>query len=78
MEFFSLFVSGSFLLLIALSDSYWRSFYISLIVMSITCLARGFEVAGSTLNPTDLAPDHSGLLFGLMNTVAAIAGRDMN
>ena len=49
-------------------------FFLSLLLMSFAYFFRGFEVAGSTLNPTDLAPSFSGLLYGMMNTMAAIAG----
>lgn len=76
MEFFSLFVGGSFLLLVALTIavSSESSFIVCLMLMSLAYLARGCEVAGSTLNPTDLAPSYAGLLYGMMNTSAAIAG----
>ena len=74
MEFFSLGVGGSFLLLVALNDYHGNSFFPSLCLMSLGYLARGCEVAGSTLNPTDLSPSFAGLLYGIMNTSAAIAG----
>ena len=36
---------------------------------------QGFEVSGIAINPTDLAPSYSGLLFGIMNTMAALPGK---
>lgn len=76
MEFCSLFIGGSFLLLIALTNavSSQSNFIVCLTLMSLAYCARGCEVAGSTLNPTDLAPSFAGLLYGMMNTSAAIAG----
>jgi MFS transporter, ACS family, solute carrier family 17 (sodium-dependent inorganic phosphate cotransporter), member 9 len=35
----------------------------------------GFHNNAVTVNPQDLAPDHSGSVFGLMNTVGAIPGK---
>ncbi len=74
MELFSLGVGGSFLLLVALNDYQGNSFLASLCLVSLAYLARGCEVAGSTLNPADLTPSFAGLLFGIMNTSATIAG----
>lgn len=34
----------------------------------------GFHNNAVTVNPQDLAPNHSGSVFGLMNTVGAIPG----
>jgi ACS family sodium-dependent inorganic phosphate cotransporter-like MFS transporter 9 len=34
----------------------------------------GFHNNAVTVNPQDLAPSHSGSVFGLMNTVGAIPG----
>lgn len=36
--------------------------------------ASGFHNNAIAVNPSDLAPKHSGSVFGLMNTVGAIPG----
>lgn len=36
--------------------------------------ASGFHSSGVIVNPQDLAPTHSGSVFGLMNTFGAIPG----
>lgn len=36
--------------------------------------ASGFHNSAVVVNPGDLAPKHSGSVFGLMNTVGAIPG----
>lgn len=46
---------------------------------AIFCLAliigsAGFHNNAVAVNPSDLAPKHSGSAFGLMNTVGAIPG----
>lgn len=46
---------------------------------AIICLAfiiggSGFHNNAIAVNPSDLAPKHSGSVFGLMNTVGAIPG----
>lgn len=48
---------------------------------AILCLAliiggSGFHSNAIAVNPSDLAPKHSGSVFGLMNTVGAIPGTD--
>lgn len=47
---------------------------------AILCLAliiggSGFHSNAIAVNPSDLAPQHSGSVFGLMNTVGAIPGK---
>lgn len=46
---------------------------------AVFCLAliiggSGFHNNAIAVNPSDLAPKHSGSVFGLMNTVGAIPG----
>lgn len=36
--------------------------------------ASGFHNSSCTINPQDLAPNHSGSVFGLMNTFGAVPG----
>lgn len=48
---------------------------------AIICLAfiiggSGFHNNAIAVNPSDLAPKHSGSVFGLMNTVGAIPGTE--
>lgn len=42
--------------------------------MSIIIGVTGFHSGAISVNPQDLAPNHSGSVFGLMNTVGAIPG----
>ena len=75
MEFLSLFGAG--FSLFVLSVVYARgtnSFPLSFFLINLAFFARGFEAAGSTLNPTDLSPSFSGVLYGMMNTLASLAG----
>uniref|UniRef100_A0A336LJN3 CSON009530 protein n=1 Tax=Culicoides sonorensis TaxID=179676 RepID=A0A336LJN3_CULSO len=51
-----------------------NSFPIALICMSIITGASGFHNSSCTINPQDLAPNHSGSVFGLMNTFGAVPG----
>lgn len=50
------------------------SFGVALTCMTIIIGGSGFHNAAVTVNPQDLAPKHSGSVFGLMNTVGAIPG----
>lgn len=49
-------------------------FHTALICMTIIIGGTGFHNNAVTVNPQDLAPSHSGSVFGLMNTVGAIPG----
>ncbi|XP_063701104.1 voltage-gated purine nucleotide uniporter SLC17A9 isoform X2 [Culicoides brevitarsis] len=51
-----------------------NSYPIALICMSIITGASGFHNSSCTINPQDLAPNHSGSVFGLMNTFGAVPG----
>lgn len=50
------------------------SFPLALLSMSIITGASGFHNSACTINPQDLAPNHSGSVFGLMNTAGSIPG----
>ena len=54
-----------------------RHFTLSLILFNLAFFLHGFEVAGSSINPTDLVPSYSGILYGMMNTGGSIAGMYM-
>uniref|UniRef100_A0AAG5DMN7 Major facilitator superfamily (MFS) profile domain-containing protein n=1 Tax=Anopheles atroparvus TaxID=41427 RepID=A0AAG5DMN7_ANOAO len=51
-----------------------QDFNMALTCMSIIIGLSGFHNSAVTVNPQDLAPSHSGSVFGLMNTVGAIPG----
>lgn len=67
---------GSIITLLILSwiGSDQDYFYSSLIIMNLAFFVNGFETAGSAINPTDLVPSYSGILYGMMNTGCSIAG----
>ncbi|KAL0273861.1 UNVERIFIED_CONTAM: hypothetical protein PYX00_006443 [Menopon gallinae] len=46
----------------------------ALVCMVLTIGATGFHNSAVVVNPGDLAPKHSGSVFGLMNTVGSIPG----
>ncbi|XP_071453984.1 voltage-gated purine nucleotide uniporter SLC17A9 [Hetaerina americana] len=50
------------------------SFHYSLMCMTIILAASGLHSNAVVVNPQDLAPKHSGIVFGLMNTFGAIPG----
>lgn len=50
------------------------NFYIALSCMSIIIGVTGFHNGAISVNPQDLSPNHSGSVFGLMNTIGAIPG----
>lgn len=74
MESICLFGAGSSLLILSLIYASYNSFSLSFFLINFAFFTRGFEVAGSTLNATDLAPSFSGVLYGMMNTLASLAG----
>lgn len=51
-----------------------KSFGAALACMTVIIGGSGFHNAAVTVNPQDLAPNFSGSVFGLMNTVGAIPG----
>ncbi|XP_055917028.1 solute carrier family 17 member 9 [Eupeodes corollae] len=51
-----------------------NDFHTALICMTVIIGGTGFHNNAVTVNPQDLAPSHSGSVFGLMNTVGAIPG----
>ena len=53
-----------------------NSFVAALICMTIAIAGSGFHSNGVMVNPQDLAPAYSGSVFGLMNTVGAIPGKN--
>lgn len=54
--------------------SLYSSYYWALFNMTIAIGASGFHSNAILVNPQDLAPQHSGSVFGLMNTVGAVPG----
>ena len=50
------------------------TFYPALFFISLALFAVGFHSAGSLLSPQDIAPKHSGSIFGIMNAAGAIPG----
>jgi ACS family sodium-dependent inorganic phosphate cotransporter-like MFS transporter 9 len=57
-------------LLAQITDYYW-----ALLCMTVAIAATGFHNNAIIVNPQDLAPKHSGSVFGLMNTVGAVPGK---
>ena len=49
-------------------------FPLALALMSTAMFASGFHALGSVVNPQDLAPRHSGSIFGVMNAAGAVPG----
>ncbi len=42
--------------------------------MTFCLFVHGFHNTGAVVNPQDLAPKHSGTVFGVMNAVGAVPG----
>ena len=57
------------------SAGYTSGFPAALSLMSFCLLAQGFHNSGTVPNPQDLAPKHSGTVFGVMNGIGCIPGR---
>ena len=53
---------------------YTSGFPAALSLMSVCLLAQGFHNSGTVPNPQDLAPKHSGTVFGVMNGIGCIPG----
>ncbi|XP_074653726.1 voltage-gated purine nucleotide uniporter SLC17A9-like [Tubulanus polymorphus] len=70
MECIALLGSALSLVLISWSDNYLVS--VCCMAVAIGCIA--FHHAGILVNPQDIAPDHAGSVFGVMNTAGAIPG----
>lgn len=51
-----------------------KSFQSAVLCLALTIGGSGFHNNAIAVNPSDLAPKHSGSVFGLMNTVGAIPG----
>ena len=50
------------------------SFPMVLFLMTLCLFSAGFHNAAVIVNPQDLAPKHSGSVFGIMNAFGAIPG----
>ncbi|KAL8590483.1 hypothetical protein ACOMHN_011696 [Nucella lapillus] len=59
-----------FLVLISYMDSY----HSTLVCMTLAVACCGFYSASLSINPVDLAPNHAGAVFGVLNTTSAIPG----
>ncbi|PIK59889.1 putative solute carrier family 17 member 9 isoform X3 [Apostichopus japonicus] len=53
---------------------YSRSFTFSLILAAIALFGQALSNGGTPVNPNDIAPSHAGMVFGIINTVAAVQG----
>jgi len=51
-----------------------ESFQNAILCLALIIGGSGFHNNAIAVNPSDLAPKHSGSVFGLMNTVGAIPG----
>ena len=51
------------------------TFYAALFYACLACTAQSFSAGCLLVNPSDLHPQASGYLFGIMNTVGAIPGK---
>ncbi|XP_019860184.1 PREDICTED: solute carrier family 17 member 9-like, partial [Amphimedon queenslandica] len=63
-----------FSLAIACQSGPLADFNVCLGLVVAAMFFQGFEISGVTINPIDLAPSYSGLLYGFMNGFAAIPG----
>ena len=50
------------------------SFPLALLLMTLCLFFAGFHNSAVIVNPQDLAPSHSGSVFGIMNAGGAIPG----
>ena len=65
-----LFFSAMALLCLSHCDSFnWSLFYATLV-----CFFHSFNAGSILINPSDLYPQSSGFVFGIMNTAGAIPG----
>ena len=66
--------AGTCLLSLAMMGASPKYYTPSLVLIILAFVFQGLQSAGSLVNPTDLAPVFSGMLFGVMNTIGALAG----
>lgn len=50
------------------------SFSVALFLSTLCLFAAAFHNAACIVNPQDLAPKHSGSIFGIMNAAGAVPG----
>ena len=48
----------------------------AILYLTLIIAGSGFHNSAIVVNPSDLAPKHSGSVFGFMNTVGAIPGNE--
>ena len=71
----SLCLGGSaFFILIVANFGGEEHFSSTLIFIMLSYMCVGMSVAGTVINPSDLAPFYAGALFGVMNSIGAIPG----
>ena len=51
-----------------------KSFTCALLLMSICMLGAAMHSTAVVVNPTDIAPKHSGSVFGIINAAGALPG----
>ncbi|KAF6032628.1 SLC17A9 [Bugula neritina] len=57
-----------------LSISYSHSYQTTLFIFCVAAASNGAYQSTVIMNPSDIAPDHTGFMFGVMNTFGAIPG----
>ncbi len=50
------------------------NFLMANVFLFVACFGHGLLVTGPTMNLTDMYPDHSGSLYGVMNTIGTLPG----
>ena len=63
-----------FCLAIACQSGPLADFNVCLGLVVAALFFQGFEISGVCINPIDLAPSYSGLLYGLMSGLSALIG----
>ncbi len=53
-----------------------RNLEIAVFLVSVAVFASSFHKFGTVPNPMDLAPKHTGSLYGVVNTAASSSGCD--
>jgi len=51
-----------------------RSFSLAVMLCTLALFAKSFHNFGTTVNAMDLAPKHSGSVFGIVNSIASCSG----
>lgn len=64
--------SGTALFLVLIS--YMDTYHSTLLCMTLALACCGFYSPSLSINPVDLAPNHAGAVFGVLNTTSAIPG----